>query len=101
MSLARGAARGAAWNFGTVLAERAFGFIILGLLLRKIPASVVGLVAIASAISDLARMVSNSGAGELRASESAMLEPEAALYLLALLGPPQVHVVVPPGQAAR
>jgi O-antigen/teichoic acid export membrane protein len=64
MSLARGAARGAAWNFATVLAERGFGFIILGILLRSIPASVVGLVAIASAISDLARMVSNSGAGE-------------------------------------
>jgi O-antigen/teichoic acid export membrane protein len=62
--LARGAARGAAWNFATVLAERGFGFLILGILLRKIPASVVGLVAIASAISDLARMVSNSGAGE-------------------------------------
>jgi len=64
MSLARGAARGAAWNFATVLAERGFGFLILGLLLRSIPASVVGLVAIASAISDLARMVANSGAGE-------------------------------------
>jgi O-antigen/teichoic acid export membrane protein len=64
MSLARGAARGAAWNFATVLAERGFGFVILGLLLRSIPASVVGLVAIASAISDLARMISNSGAGE-------------------------------------
>ncbi|HUW80400.1 MAG TPA: oligosaccharide flippase family protein, partial [Acidocella sp.] len=62
--LARGAARGAAWNFATVLAERSFGFVILGLLLRVIPASVVGLIAIASAISDLARMVSNSGAGE-------------------------------------
>jgi O-antigen/teichoic acid export membrane protein len=64
MSLARGAARGAAWNFGTVLFERAFGFIILGILLRSIPASVVGLIAIGSAISDLARMVANSGAGE-------------------------------------
>lgn len=64
MSLARGAARGVAWNFATVLAERSFGFIILGLLLRVIPASVVGLIAIASAISDLARVVANSGAGE-------------------------------------
>lgn len=64
MSLARGAARGAAWNFATVLAERSFGFVILGILLRFIPASVVGLIAIASAISDLARTVSNSGAGE-------------------------------------
>ena len=64
MNLARGAARGAAWNFATVIAERGFGFVILSLLLRSIPASVVGLVAIASAISDLARMVSISGAGE-------------------------------------
>ncbi len=64
MNLARGAARGAAWNFATVLVERGFGFIILGLLLRVIPASVVGLIAIASAISDLARVVANSGAGE-------------------------------------
>ena len=64
MDLARGAARGAAWNFATVLLERSFGFLILGLLLRTIPASVVGLVAIGSAMSDLARMVANSGAGE-------------------------------------
>jgi O-antigen/teichoic acid export membrane protein len=64
MNLARGAARGAAWNFATVLAERGFGFVILGILLRFIPASVVGLIAIASAISDLARAVANSGAGE-------------------------------------
>ena len=64
MSLARGAARGVAWNFATVLAERSFGFVILGLLLRVIPASVVGLIAIASALSDLARLVANSGAAE-------------------------------------
>jgi O-antigen/teichoic acid export membrane protein len=64
MSLARGAARGVAWNFATVLAERSFGFLILGLLLRVVPASVVGLIAIASAISDLARIVANSGAAE-------------------------------------
>jgi O-antigen/teichoic acid export membrane protein len=64
MGLARGAARGAAWSFATVLVERGFGFVILGLLLRVIPASVVGLIAIASAISDLARVVANSGAGE-------------------------------------
>jgi O-antigen/teichoic acid export membrane protein len=46
------------------LGERAFGFVILGLLLRHIPAAVVGLVAIGSAISDLARIVAISGAGE-------------------------------------
>lgn len=64
MNLARGAARGVVWNFATVLAERSFGFLILGLLLRVVPASVVGLIAIASAISDLARIVANSGAAE-------------------------------------
>jgi O-antigen/teichoic acid export membrane protein len=64
MGLARGAARGAAWNFATVLAERGFGFLVLGLLLRAVPVRVVGLIAIASAISELARMISLSGAGE-------------------------------------
>ncbi len=64
MNLAQGAARGAAWNLATVVAERGFGFLILGLLLRSIPASTVGLIAIASAISDLARTVATSGAGE-------------------------------------
>ncbi len=47
-----------------MLAERSFGFIILGLLLRVVPAPIVGLIAIASAISDLTRIVANSGAGE-------------------------------------
>jgi O-antigen/teichoic acid export membrane protein len=64
MNLARGAARGAAWNFATVLFERSIGFVVLCVLLRTIPAAVVGLVAIGSAISDLARMVAMSGAGE-------------------------------------
>ncbi|MDE8350198.1 MAG: oligosaccharide flippase family protein [Acidocella sp.] len=64
MSLARGAARGTVWNFATVLFERGFGFIILGILLRYIPASSVGVVAIGSAISDLVRMLSVGGAGE-------------------------------------
>ena len=64
MGLARGAVHGAAWNFATVLAERSFGFLVLGLLLRAVPARVVGLIAIASAISELARMISLSGAGE-------------------------------------
>ncbi len=64
MSLARGAARGAAWNFASVLAERGAGFLILVLLLRVVPARDVGLIAIASAISELARIVANSGAGE-------------------------------------
>ncbi len=64
MNLARGAARGAAWNFATVLFERSFGFVILGILLRYIPASAVGVVAIGSAITDMARMLALGGAGE-------------------------------------
>jgi len=64
MNLARGAARGAAWSFATVLFERSFGFVILGILLRYIPASTVGVVAIGSAVADLARMVALGGAGE-------------------------------------
>lgn len=80
MSLARGAARGVAWNFATVLAERSFGFLILGLLLRVIPASVVGLIAIASAISDLARVVANSGAGEQVQAHPGNREVEAGAF---------------------
>ncbi len=64
MSLARWAARGAAWSFAAVVFERSFGFIILAILLRFIPACTVGLVAIGSAIADLARMVTLGGAGE-------------------------------------
>jgi O-antigen/teichoic acid export membrane protein len=80
MNLARGAARGAAWNFATVIAERGFGFVILSLLLRSIPVSVVGLVAIASAISDLARMVSISGAGEQIQASPGDLVVEAGAF---------------------
>lgn len=80
MSLARGAARGVAWNFATVLAERSFGFLILGLLLRVIPAPVVGLIAIASAISDLARVVANSGAGEQVQASPGDLTVEAGAF---------------------
>ncbi len=80
MSLARGAARGAAWNFVTVLAERAFGFVILGILLRTIPASVVGLVAIGFAIADLARVAANSGAGEQVQAFAGDREVEAGAF---------------------
>ncbi len=80
MELARGAARGAAWNFATVLLERSFGFLILGLLLRSVPATVVGLVAIGSAISDLARMVGNSGAGEQVQAFAGDREVEAGAF---------------------
>jgi len=80
MNLARGAARGVAWNFATVLAERSFGFLILALLLRVIPASVVGLIAIASAISDLARVVANSGAGEQVNASPGDMDVEAGAF---------------------
>jgi O-antigen/teichoic acid export membrane protein len=63
-TLARAAALGAAWNFAAVLAERGFGFLVLGVLLRHIPLASVGVVAIGSAISDLVRMLVAGGAGE-------------------------------------
>jgi O-antigen/teichoic acid export membrane protein len=64
MSLAHGAARGAAWNLITVLAERSIGFAVLVTLLRHVSASDVGLVAIGSAIAELARMIASGGSGE-------------------------------------
>lgn len=64
MSLRRGVARGTAWNLVTVLGERSFGFAVLVILLRHVSAQDVGVVAIASAISELARMVTAGGAGE-------------------------------------
>lgn len=63
-SLAHGAARGAAWNLVTVIAERSIGFAVLVVLLRHVSAADVGLVAIGSAISELARMIASGGAGE-------------------------------------
>jgi O-antigen/teichoic acid export membrane protein len=63
-TLARAAARGAAWNFFAVLAERGIGFLVLGVLLRHVPVAAVGVVAIGSAISDLVRMLVAGGAGE-------------------------------------
>jgi O-antigen/teichoic acid export membrane protein len=85
MSLARGAARGAAWSFATVLFERGFGFVILGILLRYIPASTVGVVAIGSAIADLARMVTVGGAGEQVQAAPGDLEVEAGAFWSQLL----------------
>lgn len=64
MSLQRGAARSTAWNLLTVLGERSFGFAILVVLLRHVSVQDVGIVALASAISELARMVTAGGAGE-------------------------------------
>jgi O-antigen/teichoic acid export membrane protein len=63
-ALARAAARGAAWNFFAVLAERGFGFLVLGVLLRHVPVAAVGVVAIGAAISDLVRTLAAGGAGE-------------------------------------
>jgi O-antigen/teichoic acid export membrane protein len=80
MNLARGAARGAVWNFATVLFERAFGFLVLAVLLRYIPASSVGVVAIGSAISDLVRMISVGGAGEQVQAAPGDLAVEAGAF---------------------
>jgi O-antigen/teichoic acid export membrane protein len=80
MSLARGAARGAVWNFATVLFERGVGFLVLGVLLRYIPASSVGVVAIGSAISDLVRMISVGGAGEQVQAAPGDLAVEAGAF---------------------
>jgi O-antigen/teichoic acid export membrane protein len=85
MNLARGAARGAAWNFATVLFERGFGFVILGVLLRYIPASAVGVVAIGSAITDLARMVALGGAGEQVQAAPGDMAVEAGAFWSQLL----------------
>ncbi len=80
MSLARGAARGAAWNFASVLMERGMGFLVLALLMRVVPARDVGLIAIASAISELARVVANSGAGEQVQADPGNLQVEAGAF---------------------
>jgi O-antigen/teichoic acid export membrane protein len=80
MNLARGAARGAVWNFATVLVERGFGFLVLAVLLRYIPAASVGVVAIGSAISDLVRMISVGGAGEQVQAAPGDLAVEAGAF---------------------
>ncbi len=80
MSLARGAARGAAWSFVTIFAERSAGFLVLALLMRVVPPRDVGLIAIASAISELARIVANSGAGEQVQANPGNLEIEAGAF---------------------
>ena len=80
MSLARGAAHGAAWSFATVVAERGAGFFVLALLMRVVPLRDVGLIAIASAISELARVVANSGAGEQVQANPGNLEIEAGAF---------------------
>ncbi|MCF3945131.1 oligosaccharide flippase family protein [Acidiphilium sp. AL] len=64
MSLGRGAARGAAWNLASVLGERSLGFTVLVILLRHVSVRDVGVVAIASAISEIGRMITTGGSGE-------------------------------------
>jgi O-antigen/teichoic acid export membrane protein len=80
MDLARGAARGAVWNFATVLFERGFGFVVLAVLLRYVPATAVGVVAIGSAISDLVRMFAVGGAGEQVQAAPGDKEVEAGAF---------------------
>lgn len=64
MSLRRGAAHGAAWNLATALGERSIGFVVLAILVRHVSVRDVGLIAIASAISEIGRMVTTGGSGE-------------------------------------
>lgn len=88
MSLQRGVVRGTAWNLFTVLAERGLGFVVLVILLRHVSVQDVGVVAIASAISEIARMVTAGGAGEqvVAAPDDRAVEAGAfwAQFLLAL-----------------
>lgn len=80
MSLARGAARGAGWSFIAIFAERGIGFFVLALLMRVVPLRDVGLIAIASAFSELARIVANSGAGEQVQASPGDLTVEAGAF---------------------
>jgi O-antigen/teichoic acid export membrane protein len=102
MSLARGATRGAIWNFATVLFERGFGFLVLALLLRYVPAASVGLVAIGSAISDLVRMIAVGGAGEQVQAAPGDKQVEAGAFwsqFLASLGLAIILVATAPAVA--
>ncbi len=85
MSLARGAARGAAWNFATILAERAVGFAIFAVLLRVVPAPDVGIIAIAGSVSELVRIAANSGAGAQVQASPGNAEIEAGAFWSQLL----------------
>ncbi|MDD2860602.1 MAG: oligosaccharide flippase family protein [Acidiphilium sp.] len=64
MSLRRGAAHGAAWNFATAVGERSIGFAVLAILVRHVTLADVGLIAIASALSEIGRMITTGGSGE-------------------------------------
>lgn len=103
MSLARGAARGAMWNFGTVLVERGIGFVVLAALLRLVPVRDFGLVAIGGALSDLARAVISGGAGELVQAAPEDRESVAAAFwcqMLAAGGFAVLLAAAAPGLAA-
>ena len=100
MDLARGAARGAVWNFATVLFERGFGFLVLAVMLRYIPAAAVGVVAIGSAISDLVRMITVGGAGEQVQAAPGDKEVEAGAFWSQFLASVGLSVVLVAGAHA-
>lgn len=85
MTLARGAARGAAWNFATVVVERSLGFAILVVLLRHVSADAVGIVAIASSITEIGRLVTAGGAGEQVVAAPGDRDVEAGAFYAQLL----------------
>lgn len=99
MSLRRGAARGAAWNLATALGERSLGFAVLVILLRHVSVQDVGVVAIASALSEIGRMVTAGGAGEqvIAAPGDRSVEAGAfwAQFLLALLATALLFAIAP------
>lgn len=99
MSLQRGAARGAAWNLASALGERSLGFAVLVILLRHVSVQDVGVIAIASALADIARMVTAGGAGEqvIAAPGDRQVEAGAfwAQFLLALAATALLFALAP------
>lgn len=99
MTLARGVARGTAWNFATVVVERSLGFAVLVELLRHVNADVVGVVAIASSITEIGRLVTAGGAGEQVIASPGDCAVEAGAFyaqlLLALCGTAVLFAVAP------
>lgn len=99
MTLARGAASGAAWNLATVVAERGLGFAILVVLLRHVSIDAVGVVAIASSITEIGRVITAGGAGEqvIAAPGDRAVEAGAfyAQLLLALPGAALLVAIAP------
>lgn len=99
MSLGRGAAHGAAWNLATAIGERSVGFIVLAIVIRHVTIRDVGVVAIASAISEIGRMVTTGGAGEQVVASPGDRAVEAgafwAQFLLALVAAGSLFAVAP------